>query len=88
MLNAEINAVNLDCKLKVLKEKFENELDSVMKFWLENSHDASHGYVCIYKQLLSTPKQWRSQSCPVEIRMQFESAINLLPSPQDEFQCM
>ena len=45
---AEINAVDLDCKLKELKEKFENELDSVMKFWLENSHDASHGYVCIY----------------------------------------
>ncbi|XP_028399316.1 N-acylglucosamine 2-epimerase-like [Dendronephthya gigantea] len=41
--NGISNAGNLTCKLKVLKEKIENELDGVMKFWLENSHDASHG---------------------------------------------
>jgi hypothetical protein len=35
-------------KLKEFKGKFEEELNRVMKFWVENSHDTSNGYRHIF----------------------------------------
>ena len=42
---AQMNEENIVNKLKELKVKFDEELNNVMKFWFENSHDTSNGYI-------------------------------------------
>lgn len=57
--------------LQVWKKRVEQELDRVIAFWMEHSHDQEHGYGCIvaYTAVLSA-------SAVLSFWMQQEQVVN------------